>query len=271
VQADGKILVAGYTEVSALPSSNEAFVLRFNSSGTLDTSFGSGGAVILPPQHVSTSNTPLGEVAVEPSGDIVMTGFNQLALLHADGSFDPTFGTGGIAPGGTGSVAIEPNGAIVTAVTYLSGQVNRFLPNGTPDTTFGSGGTVTAIPGGDLTAFALQPDGKIDVTSGFAVYRLLPSEPQLGSFTSNQPTPGGSVTLTTSNSADGNPGSNITQVSFYYVDGNGNKVTLGTGTQANGIWTLTINLPPGTYTLFAQAEDSYGVFGDPLALNLGVL
>jgi hypothetical protein len=62
-------------------------------------------------------------------------------------------------------------------------------------------------------------------------------------------------------------------VAFYYFDSSGNKVTLGTGTQTSpGVWalTFTVNLPSGSYTLFAQAEDSYGVFGDPLALTLTV-
>jgi hypothetical protein len=31
-----------------------------------------------------------------------------------------------------------------------------------------------------------------------------------------------------------------------------------------------IRLPPGSYTVFAQAEDSYSVFGDPVALTLTV-
>jgi len=66
----------------------------------------------------------------------------------------------------------------------------------------------------------------------------------------------------------------MTQVAFYYFDSTGNKVTLGYGTQTSpGVWTLTftVNLAPGTYTLFAQAEDSYGVFGDPVPLTLQVV
>jgi hypothetical protein len=31
---------------------------------------------------------------------------------------------------------------------------------------------------------------------------------------------------------------------------------------------FTANLASGTYTLYAQAEDSYGVFGDPLSFSL---
>jgi hypothetical protein len=81
------------------------------------------------------------------------------------------------------------------------------------------------------------------------------------------------VTLTAANIADANPGSTIAQVTFYYFDSGGNKVTLGTGTQTSpGVWALnfTVSLASGTYTLYAQAEDSYGVFGDPFAVPLAV-
>ena len=96
--------------------------------------------------------------------------------------------------------------------------------------------------------------------------------PQIGSFTAspNPVTSGSSTTLTASNITVGNAGSTVTQVTFYYFDSNGNQVTLGTGTQTNGVWALTFSTTgwaSGTYTLFAQAEDSYGVLGDPLALT----
>jgi hypothetical protein len=65
----------------------------------------------------------------------------------------------------------------------------------------------------------------------------------------------------------------MTQVTFYYLDGSGNQQVLGTGTQGRGgVWALnyTVNLSSGTYTLYALAEDSYGVLGDPLASTLTV-
>jgi hypothetical protein len=39
-----------------------------------------------------------------------------------------------------------------------------------------------------------------------------------------------------------------------------------------GVWTLpyTVNLAPGTYTLFAQAQDNYRLFSNPYALSLTV-
>jgi hypothetical protein len=68
------------------------------------------------------------------------------------------------------------------------------------------------------------------------------------------------------------PSATIIQVAFYGTI-NGTNTLLGYGTQTSrGVWTLTftVNLVPGTYTLFAQAEDSYGVFGDSVAITLTV-
>jgi hypothetical protein len=110
----------------------------------------------------------------------------------------------------------------------------------------------------------------------------LPAEPQIGSFTAspNPVTAGSSVTLTAGHILDANPGATITQVAFY-VDSNGDgklepatDALLGYATQTSpGVWTFTftVKLAPSTYTLFAQAKDNYGVFGDPLALVLRVL
>ena len=55
---------------------------------------------------------------------------------------------------------------------------------------------------------------------------------------------------------------------------NGSNTLLGYGTQSSpGVWTLTftVNLTPSTYKLYAQAEDNYGIFGDPNTLTLQVL
>jgi uncharacterized delta-60 repeat protein len=91
--------------------------------------------------------------------------------------------------GGTGyAVAIDGNDRIVVAGYTLSGQtdlaVARFLPNGTPDTSFGGDGRITTDLGGTDYGFdiAIHPDGGIvvvgerDTASGSkaAVVRYLP-------------------------------------------------------------------------------------------------
>jgi hypothetical protein len=98
---------------------------------------------------------------------------------------------------------------------------------------------------------------------------------QIGSFTAspNPITAGSSLTLTASNIAPATPGATITQVTFYYFDSSGAKHVLGNGKQTSaGVWTLTVkaNLAPGAYTLYAQAEDSDGLFGPAAALTLTV-
>src|SRR5262249_28319198 len=106
--------------------------------------------------------------------------------------------------------------------------------------------------------------------------RYLPSAPQIGLFTAspNPVTAGSSVTLTAGNITDGNPGGTITQGAFSYFDSSGDNAALRTVSPTNpGGWTVrspTTGWAAGTYTLFAQAEDSYGVVGDPVALALNI-
>ena len=106
------------------------------------------------------------------------------------------------------------------------------------------------------------------------------SNPQIGSFIAN-PNPvtsGNSTTLTVSNITDTNPSATITQVAMY-MDSNGDgkldsgDTVIGYATQTcPGVWTLTytVNLATGTYTLFAQPQDNYGLFSNPYALSLTV-
>jgi serine/threonine protein kinase len=79
---------------------------------------------------------------------------------------------------------------------------------------------------------------------------------------------GGGVTLTATPISGGNPGASITQVTFFYYDSAGNKVTLGNGTpNGAGGWRIPVNLPNGT-TVFAQALDSLGAPGDTVSISV---
>lgn len=88
--------------------------------------------------------------------------------VRAPGALDTSFGTAGkqitAIDGIANAVAIQPDGRIVVAGA-AGGDflVARFLPNGAPDTEFGTSGVVRADFGGDETATALllQPDGRI--------------------------------------------------------------------------------------------------------------
>jgi uncharacterized delta-60 repeat protein len=290
-------------------------VLRYNSNGSVDTTFGGGTGFVLlntpsnPISGLDSVSLPRVAIQADDSLDIAFTADSAttemaVARLLATGSMDSSFGSGGVVVtqhqmwDTALSIALQTNGAIVVGGTESApGSSNetfvvaRFNPtDGGLDTTFGVSGFQTApvqIQNSYGVDVAIQPDGKI-VTAGtqsvntssgytdfaFALARFLPSEPQIGSFTAS-PDPvnsGSGLTLTASNITDANPGATITQVAFY-ADLNGTDTLLGYGTQTSpGVWTLTftVNLAPGSYTLIAQAEDSDGVFGDPSAISLTV-
>jgi hypothetical protein len=177
--------------------------------------------------------------------------------------------------------------ATASASNFAEVGVTRLLSDGSFDTTFGTGGTTQMPPGyPEFTRdLAIQPDGAIvlaAIDGSFELARFLPAAPQIGSFTAspNPVTAGSSLTLTAGNIQDANPNATITQVAFYQ-DSNGDGVLesgtdsfVGYGVQTSpGVWTLTFStagLTGGTYTLFAQAEDSYGVFSTPLPFTVVV-
>ncbi len=297
IQGDGQILV-GATNNPA----NRWIVARYGIGGSLDLTFGNGGVV------TSTFQGVGGNVAVQPDGKIVESGRDSalhwaIERLNSDGSLDPSFGTGGIVVGpvaqGLGRVAVQTNGKLVAAggapVGVSGFELTRFNPDGSLDTSFGTNGQVnTSINGnGALADLAFQADGKI-IAAGSApqVAGSAPFEfslvrywgdpvPVIGSFsaTPNPVKSGSSLTLTASNITDANPGATITQVAFYLAPSTGNyqlnsnATLLGYATQTSpGVWTFTftVNLAPGSYTIFAQAEDSLGIFSYADALTLTV-
>ncbi len=206
LQSDGKIVVAGY-------SGNDFAVVRYNSSGSLDTAFDSDGKVIT---AASTNSFDImGSAALQSDGKIVVAGASRglrpgfglgivVARYDSDGSLDTSFDTDGItttqldSPSGydtsllsrysshTFSVALQSDGKIVVAGSGDGDfAVVRYNSNGSLDTSFDTDGKTTTDIGtssiDEASAVALQSDGKIVVagrsfgagTSGsdFAVVR----------------------------------------------------------------------------------------------------
>ncbi len=194
LQTDGKIVVAG----SATTSFNSDFALvRYNTNGTLDTSFGTGGKVTTP---IGSAADTANAVALQADGKLVVAGYsnngtyNDFALVryNSDGNLDSTFGTGGkvTTPVDSGhsyayGIVIQQDGKIVLAgYSYNSSNEDfalvRYNTNGTLDTTFGTNGKVVTQIGTyheSAHGIAIQSNGEI-VVGGY----ILPSSSSYKDF-----------------------------------------------------------------------------------------
>ena len=188
VQPDGKILMAGTdweSRINGTPIGHVNFALaRYNSNGSLDTSFGVDGQVST---DFNNDDDFGADVAVQPDGKILMTG--QTFLLHSgyllglarynsDGTLDNTFDTDGkvttafgFGEDYGGDIALQPDGKIIVAGSSEQGghwdiALARYNSDGSLDATFDADGKVLTDFGGRRdfgVAVALQPDGKIVV------------------------------------------------------------------------------------------------------------
>jgi uncharacterized delta-60 repeat protein len=186
VQADGRIVVVGRT----CPVPGCVFALaRYDGSGSLDGTFGSGGLVTT---DFSGSVDWAFAVVVQPiDGKIVAAGEGgvgdfALARYQTDGSLDASFGVGGkVTTDFAGSsdtafaLAVQGDGKLVAAgrTQVPDGQsvdvefaVARYDASGSLDAGFGTAGTVTtgfAAKSFDVgRGVAIQADGRI-VVAGF--------------------------------------------------------------------------------------------------------
>jgi uncharacterized delta-60 repeat protein len=139
LQPDGKIVAAGFTQVNFNDNSGTSdFALaRYNSNGSLDTTFDGDGKVITNISSVGDDDLING-VAIQSDGKIVAAGYTRqgarpfppfdfaLARYSPDGSLDISFGNNGKVTtiiGNSGfqtdkatAVAIQPNDGKIVAV-----------------------------------------------------------------------------------------------------------------------------------------------------------
>src|SRR5271166_5668566 len=88
IQPDGKIvaLAEGFLGGS---------VGRFNSDGSVDTTFGNGGFAVS--KSLDSGPGILSALALQADGKILVTGAGLIGRYTTDGQLDPTFGSSGIA------------------------------------------------------------------------------------------------------------------------------------------------------------------------------
>jgi len=186
VQSDGKILLAGYSNASG---SYDFAVVRYNSAGTLDASFGTGGKVTT--DIGTTSADGANAMTLQSDGKILLAGYSNASgsnnftavRYNSDGTLDATFGTGGKVSTDIGTstddrpnaMQIQSDGKILLSGNSDAGVSNdfavvRYDSNGTLDSGFGTGGKVTSDIGTStddgLSAMSIESDGKILLAGG---------------------------------------------------------------------------------------------------------
>jgi uncharacterized delta-60 repeat protein len=238
VQPDGKIIVSGYSynydPWCPCDYAVSGFIARYNSSGTLDASFGSNGRIL-----IDNSNEYVGvKTVLQPDGKIVAIGqrwtLNAAGNLdtavdfavfryNANGTLDASFGTGGKVFTSVGDgqfepyyyedprdIVLQPDGKIIVmGFIFVNGSgykfgIVRYNPDGSLDNNFGTGGKViTAMatnygPSTDVNSMLLQPDGKIVLIGTYSDDILIVRYNADGSLDSGFGTNGKAIHLTPS-------------------------------------------------------------------------
>ncbi|WP_394754873.1 hypothetical protein [Crenothrix sp.] len=188
VQTDGKILVAGrtggYENGQSFP--NYFGLVRYNTNGTLDTSFSGDGKLTTAVEDGADGYA----VTVQADGKILVAGeattltsannasnpaYPDFALVryNANGTLDTGFSGDGKVITNVGTddggraVTVQSNGKILVAGNSDGNvAVVRYNANGTVDTSFSDDGKVITDLGGDDRAdsITVQADGKILLT-----------------------------------------------------------------------------------------------------------
>jgi uncharacterized delta-60 repeat protein len=165
VLSSGQILVGGQV-------STNGGVIRLNSNGTLDTTFGKSGLVSLTFADVAGEVTGM---AVLSDGKILVLGNGlpqggDIYRLNANGSIDTTFGSNGsvFLANTPGLLALLSNGEFLVTSTpagTTNSVAQRYEANGQLDTTFGTNGTAPVVAG---SAMIVLSNGHFVITgAGF--------------------------------------------------------------------------------------------------------
>jgi uncharacterized delta-60 repeat protein len=161
---------------------------RFNSDGSVDTTFGNGGFAVS--KSLNSGPGTLNALALQADGKILVTGAGLIGRYTSEGQLDTTFGSSGIAALSSPIVtamALQSDGKILVttgsgAPSELFGSPNlpgtqpgaitRYNTNGSLDKNFGVSGQAACVSA--AAAIAIQSNGKI-VVAGSIPSALLTS------------------------------------------------------------------------------------------------
>jgi uncharacterized delta-60 repeat protein len=168
LQPGGRLVGAG-TSSSFSTIGGDVVLVRYESDGSVDPSFGSGGTVVT---DIAGRQDRAVAAAVQPDGRIVVVGTTRgstsdsdlLALRYEpDGALDGTFGAGGV-------VQLDLSGQFDQAYDVLLAPGGRIVLAGASGTAPGVG----AVPGEGVLV-ALDASGALDPTFGVGgVARVTP-------------------------------------------------------------------------------------------------
>lgn len=184
IQTDGKIVVSG---ISFNGQNYDLVVIRYNSNGTLDTSFSSDGILTT---DIGSNSLDISTIVTQNNGKINIAGTYHNASsvdfaiiqINDDGSFDNTFSDDGIQTTDFGGLdyvlcmAIQNDGKILVGgkSTFLFEHseisIARYNTNGTIDSTFNGGGSFTTNFGEasvKANSISIQSDGEIIVVGEY--------------------------------------------------------------------------------------------------------
>jgi uncharacterized delta-60 repeat protein len=167
-QADGKLVVAGYSTNANANYISSFALARYNANGSLDTTFDNDGKVITTVGVSSNSKDYANSVIVQPDGKLVVAGSSttssgdfSLVRYNSDGSLDATFDSDGKVSSiiidsteQASSVVIQPDGKLVVAGSSANANnsndfaIARYNSNGSLDTAF-NGMVNTILTGTD--------------------------------------------------------------------------------------------------------------------------
>ncbi|MBT5992502.1 MAG: T9SS type A sorting domain-containing protein [Bacteroidetes bacterium] len=187
IQADGKIVVAGYASSSV--SGKDFFCIRLKTDGTYDSTFGLNGIVKTDLQL--GSDDVAYSLSLQTDGKLILAGYSDngsskdaaLVRYHTNGIIDSSFGSNGVVL--TDFEASQQDEIHVAKIHHLTGKiivggttiinstnskpvVARYLSNGSLDTTFNANGIrllwITSLDYQyyfSVEDLAVQPNGKI--------------------------------------------------------------------------------------------------------------
>jgi uncharacterized delta-60 repeat protein len=283
VQSDGKIVLSGVEttyDVAQQMYVNWVSLARFNTNGSPDNTFGTGGALVT---NISADSNELA-VSLDGSGRLLVCGAVQDSLgnsqlvvgrLTASGNPDLTFNSTGkrvITTATTGSmdpvgVRVTSTGQIVAAASFLTGgqyrtTLVRLLAGGGLDTTFGGTGIVYSDFGGNASNIS---DMLVDASDRVVV---------IGSSTvygqSSIVTSGAVARFLTTGAFDAEFGSqgiltfdfggdHNAQLAAVTEDANKNLVVVGTANADMAIARLRTTADPGPFAVVQLATTAYTI------------